>query len=171
MGNCNCKPPKKPPFPAISAHFAHTLDDMEEKYVKLQFIDISKATGIIEKDKLDLLLKSREKKIVFNSDIYTLTTIDGNIYTYIHSKSSENEDYISFNSLQLNKETGEYSIRSLKTKDDEVIQNLSYEVAQVQETISALSNQVHDMKANINNKVGVSVVQNDDNNVTLKLFN
>ena len=171
MGNCNCKPPKKPPFPAISAHFAHTLDDMEEKYVKLQFIDISKATGIIEKDKLDLLLKSRENKIVFNSDIYTLTTIDENIYTYIHSKSSENEDYISFNSLQLNKETGEYSIRSLKTKDDEVIQNLSYEVAQVQETISALSNQVQDMKANINNKVGVSVVQNDDNNVTLKLFN
>ena len=73
--------------------------------------------------------------------------------------------------MQLNKETGEYSIRSLKTKDDEVIQNLSYEVAQVQETISALSNQVQDMKANINNKVGVSVVQNDDNNVTLKLFN
>lgn len=46
MATCDCKPPIPPrpprrhPFPAMSAHFSHTLDDLVEHYVQAQYFEI-----------------------------------------------------------------------------------------------------------------------------------
>ena len=55
------KPCKRPPFPAMSAHFAHTLEDMEEKYVKIQFIELENSEGYLNQESLDLLKLSVEE--------------------------------------------------------------------------------------------------------------
>ena len=64
--NGSKKPCKSPPFPVMSAHFAHTLVGMEEKYVKIQFIELSEAEGYIPKESVINELKSRF------TDIYIL---------------------------------------------------------------------------------------------------
>lgn len=169
----NCKPMKKPPFPAMSAHFAHTLDDMEEKYVKLQFIEISEPSGVIEKDKLDLLLKSRENKIVFNSCIYNLTTITESLYNYISTRVIDDENnYLEFNNLSLNKYTGEYSIKVIKSRDGEIIQNLSIEVDEVKKNLAETNKAVDTIATKLNDKVGVEIIKDpiDEKNITLRIF-
>lgn len=139
MDNCNCKKPKKSPFPAMSAHFAHTLDDMEEKYVRLQFIELSAPSGIIEKDKLELLLKSRENKIVYNNCIYNLITINENIYSYISNEvKNDDGDYIEFNNLTLDKNTGAYTIKVIRSKDGQIIQDLNDELINMKTEITTM---------------------------------
>lgn len=174
MDNCKCKPPKKPPFPAMSAHFAHTLDDMEEKYVKLQFIELDRPSGVIGKDKLDLLLKSRENKLIYNNCIYNLTTISGNTYNYISTRVKDDEEnYIEFNNLTLDKITGEYSIKAIKSKDGEIIQNLSLEVAEVKKDLEKINADIQTVNAKLNDKVEVEILKDpaEEENITLRIFN
>ena len=166
---CNCY--KKPPFPTMSAHFAHTLDDMEEKYVKLHFIDISESSGTLDKEKLDNLILSRENKIVFENCIYTLTTIDEDLYTYISTRVQE-EGYLEFNKLVLNKITGDYSISVIKSKDGQIIENLAYDVSKMKENLDQMTATINTLQAQVNKKIEVAIEPDpiDQENITLKLF-
>ena len=48
------KPCKSPPFPVMSAHFAHTLVGLEEKYVTIPFIALYEPEAYIPTQALRL---------------------------------------------------------------------------------------------------------------------
>lgn len=175
------KPCKSPPFPVMSAHFAHTLVGMEEKYVKIQFIELSEAEGYIPKESLDLLKLSRENKIVFDNDIYDLKTINHNLYIYLNTYSYTEDDrnIIKFKQINLDINSGYYRTKVIITEDGKIIQELSYELALLRDKLSTISGDLNNVKsdlsdtnAKVNEKVNVDIVPDmeDETNITLKIF-
>lgn len=175
---CTCK---SPPFPVMSAHFAHTLVGMEEKYVKIQFIELSEAEGYIPKESLDLLKLSRENKIVFDNDIYDLKTINNNLYIYLntHSYTEDDRNIIKFKQINLDINSGYYRTKVIITEDGKIIQELSYELALLRDKLSTISGDLNNVKsdlsdidAKVNEKVNVDIVPDmeDETNMTLKIF-
>lgn len=168
---CNCNPCTPPSFPAMSAHFAHTLDDMEEKYVRIQFIEIDAPSGTLDEEKLKTLTLSRENKIVYENCIYNLTLIEEDLYTYISIRVKE-ENYLEFNKLVLNKTTGEYSITVVKTKEGEKIQELSYDLARTKQDLDQVKLNINALENKVSEKVNVSIERDPDNekDIILKIF-
>lgn len=167
----NCKPMRKPPFPAMSAHFAHTLDDMEEKYVRLQFIEITESSGTLKKEDLDRLILSRENKIIFGNAIFNLTTVDNDTYTYISTRVKE-ENYLEFYKLILDKTTGVYSTNVVKMKDEETVEELTYDVANIKENLNRVNTTLETLGNTVAKKVEVSmsVDPDDEDNIILNIF-
>lgn len=175
------KPCKRPPFPAMSAHFAHTLEDMEEKYVKIQFIELENSEGYLNQESLDLLKLSRENKIVFDNNIYDLTTINGNYYYYLNTNSykQDDQDIVNFKQISLNIDDGYYIVKVIKTEDGKVIQEIKYDISVLQDKLNDLTDDVNNVKSDlslvsdkVNNKVEVNIIPDleDESNVTLKIF-
>jgi hypothetical protein len=84
MDNCNCKKPSKKPFPAMSAHFAHTLDDMKEKYLEAKYFDLETEEGVFEESILNDLISSRSNLITYENNIFRLIKTEDNNYIYIN---------------------------------------------------------------------------------------
>lgn len=152
------KPCEKPPFPTMSAHFAHTLEDMEEKYVKIQFIELENPEGYLTQESLDLLKLSRENKIVFDNNIYDLTTIDGNYYYYLNTNSTKQDDenIVRFKQISLNIDNGYYITKVIKTEDGKAIQAVKQDVSTLQGNLNGLTTDVNNVKSDlssINDKI------------------
>lgn len=84
---CCCppsKPDKKDPFPAMSAHFAHTLDDMREQYLQAQYIDIDNETGTLDSDTLQKLLLSRTNMLVYQNRVFRFSSQEDYLYKYLN---------------------------------------------------------------------------------------
>lgn len=104
-------------FPAMSAHFAHTLDDMGEKYLKIQFIEIEDLIGVLTPEELMLLKASRANVIVYDSITYEYSRANGNLYYYISTTS--NNGKILVDEIIVNIETGEYTHQKLANEIEE----------------------------------------------------
>ena len=104
-------------FPAMSAHFAHTLDDMAEKYLKIQFIEITDLTGVLSAEDIMLLKASRANVIVYNNVTYEYSKAEGNIYYYISTTSDDGK--IAMDEIILNVDTGEYTHQKLANEIEE----------------------------------------------------
>lgn len=104
-------------FPAMSAHFAHTLDDMAEKYLKIQFIEITDLTGVLSAEDIALLKASRANVIVYNNVTYEYSKAEGNIYHYISTTSDDGK--ITMDEIILNVDTGEYKHQKLANEIEE----------------------------------------------------
>lgn len=152
------KPCEKPPFPTMSAHFAHTLEDMEEKYVKIQFIELENPEGYLTQESLDLLKLSRENKIVFDNNIYDLKTIDGNYYYYLNTNSTKQDDenILGFKQISLNIDNGYYITKVVKTEDGKAIQEVKQDISTLQGNLNDLTEDVNTVKSDlssINDKI------------------
>lgn len=104
-------------FPAMSAHFAHTLDDMAEKYLKIQFIEIADLTGVLSAEDITLLKASRANVIVYDNVTYEYSKAEGNIYYYISTTSDDGK--IAIDEIILNVDTGEYKHQKLANEIEE----------------------------------------------------
>ena len=104
-------------FPAMSAHFAHTLDDMAEKYLKIQFIEVADLTGVLSAEDIALLKASRANIIVYNNVTYEYSKAEGNIYHYISTTSDDGK--IAMDEIILNVDTGEYKHQKLANEIEE----------------------------------------------------
>ena len=107
----------KKKFPAMSAHFAHTLDDMAEKYLKIQFIEIDSLVGTLPPEDIMLLKASRANVIVYNSVTYEYSKAEGNLYYYISTTSDDGK--IAMDEIILNVDTGEYMHQKLANEIEE----------------------------------------------------
>lgn len=103
--------------PAMSANFAHTLEDMAEKYLKIQFIDITELTGIIPSEDLALLKASRANVIVYNNVTYEYAKVEDNLYYYISTTSEDGK--IAVDQIVVNGDTGEYKHMKLANAIEE----------------------------------------------------
>ena len=107
----------KKEFPAMSAHFAHTLDDMAEKYLKIQFIEITDLIGVLSAEDIMLLKASRANVIVYNNVTYEYSKAEGNIYYYISTTSDDGK--IAMDEIILNIDSGEYNHQKLANEIEE----------------------------------------------------
>ena len=107
----------KKAFPAMSAHFAHTLDDLAEKYLKIQFIEITDLTGVLSAEDVMLLKASRANVIVYDNVTYEYSKAEGNIYYYISTTSDDGK--IAMDEIILNVDTGEYRHQKLANEIEE----------------------------------------------------
>lgn len=107
----------KKEFPAMSAHFAHTLEDMGEKFLKIQFIEIKDLVGTISPEDLMLLKASRANVIVYNEVKYEYSKLENGLLYYISTTSDDGK--IAMDELIINAETGEYSYQKLANEIEE----------------------------------------------------
>lgn len=104
-------------FPAMSAHFAHTLDDMAEKYLKIQFIEIKDLTGILSPEDLMLMKASKANVLMYDGMRYEFSKVEGNLYYYICTTSDDGK--IAMDEIILNGDTGEYKHQKLGNEIEE----------------------------------------------------
>lgn len=104
-------------FPAMSAHFAHTLDDMAEKYLKIQFIEVKDLVGKLDPEDVMLLKASRANVIIHGETKYEYSTAVDNLYYYIATTSDDGK--IAVDEIILNVDTGEYMHQKLDNEIDE----------------------------------------------------
>lgn len=136
----------KKKFPAMSAHFAYTLDDMKEKYIEIKFIELEEDHGIISEDDLAALKNSRENIIVFNDCLYRLMRIEANNYMYISLVTASDQTIVSMKEICVNINTGEYNSKTLiDDKSQEVadrIDSVEEEFQEVKETVAEMQTSV-----------------------------
>lgn len=104
-------------FPAMCAHFAHTLEDMGEKFLKIQFIEIKDLTGVLSPEELMLLKASRANVIVCNDIKYEYSKLENNLMHYISTVS--NNGKIEMDEIIINAENGEYTHQKLANEIEE----------------------------------------------------
>lgn len=128
MDNHNKKPPKKPPFPAMSAHFAHTLDDMAEQYIQAQYIELSAATGILEPEKLKKLNESRSNLIVYEGKVFRFSRKENHFLKYVCLFVDGMETDVKGQQAVIEDTSGEWVITDLTSEAEHDIEDLKEEV-------------------------------------------
>ena len=119
-------------------------------------IDINTSTGQLDEESLNLLKQSRGSMIVAVNKVYRLSRIEGNTYKYINSLTDGASDLVKMSELDLNIETGYFSIR-----------DISVEGQSVEELEEKVDNHIADTTAHItaeerakwNDKVSADVEQ------------
>jgi hypothetical protein len=104
-------------FPAMSAHFAHTLEDMGEKFLKIQFIEIKDLVGTLSSEDLTLLKASRANVIIYNNVKYEYSKSENGSLYYISTTSDDGK--IAMDELIINEETGGYTHQKLASEVEE----------------------------------------------------
>lgn len=147
--NCCCPPPKPPRpapghFPAMSAHFAHTLDDMSEQYLKAQYITVDESSGILNCKTLSTLLESRSNMVVYQNRIFRYSGKEDTIYNYLNLYIPEGETSYKGQQFRLNGSTGQYEIIDIDTGSgsSQKIEVLETEITDIQNNITQLTQNV-----------------------------
>lgn len=104
-------------FPAMSAHFAHTLEDMEEKFLKVRFVEIKYLVGTLSPEDLMLLKTSKANGIIHNNVKYEYSKSENGSLYYISTTSDDGK--IAMDELIINEETGEYTHQKLANEVEE----------------------------------------------------
>lgn len=104
-------------FPAMSAHFAHTLEDMEEKFLKVGFVEITDLVGTLSPEDLILLKASKANGIIYNNVKYEYSNSKNGSLYYISTTSDDGK--IAMDELIINEETGEYTHQKLASEVEE----------------------------------------------------
>lgn len=104
-------------FPAMSAHFAHTLDCMKEKYLKVNFIELDELSGKMTVEDIMTLKSSRANIIICNDVAYEYSKNEGVLYYYVSTTSDKGK--IAIDEIIVNVETGEYNHQKLESEVEE----------------------------------------------------
>ena len=140
----NKKPIKKPPFPAMSAHFAHTLNDMAEQYIQAQYIELGAQTGILEPEDLQKLVESRSNLIVYEDRIFRFSRKEDKFLKYICLYVDGFERDFHSQQAVIEEESGEWIITDLVSEDKEQIDNLENEVNDLRDDLTNGLNTLQD---------------------------
>ena len=119
MATCDCKPPIPPrpprrhPFPAMSAHFSHTLDDLVEHYVQAQYFEIKGETGVLAEKDLKTLLESRSNLLVYQGKVFRFSKSEGDLHKYVNASTTDDltDDY---GNERLDEIFNDYLVQSVK---------------------------------------------------------
>lgn len=146
--NCNPKPPKKP-FPAMSAHFAHTLEDMNEKYLQAQYIEIDAEQGTLDSEKLKTLISSRSNMLVYQDRIFRFGSKEDDIYKYINVYTEGDDKTYKSQEVILNGLTGVWKIIDLECDSSGDIGTLKEEVKNLEINVTNLSGKVDNIETSV----------------------
>ena len=119
MATCDCKPPIPPrpprrhPFPAMSAHFSHTLDDLVEHYVQAQYFEIKGETGVLAEKDLKTLLESRSNLLVYQGKVFRFSKSEGDLHKYVNASTTDDSDLYAFQQITVNGKDGSWKISDL----------------------------------------------------------
>ena len=100
---------KKPPFPAMSGHFAYTLDDLKGNYLELKTIEIEEPKGTLSTELFNELIKSDANVIKYKNIIYKLTEVKDNSRTYIGTIVNPETNVVEEKGILLNTDSHEYN--------------------------------------------------------------
>lgn len=118
------KYPKKVPTEAVSGHFAFTLKDLEEHYIKAEYFTLETPEGILEPKVLTEVLSSRSNLLVYDDRVFHISNIEGNIHKYINIFSEGDSDEYEVQQVVLNALTGYYIIKEYECPQDGRIDDL-----------------------------------------------
>ena len=79
----------KDAFPAMSSHFAYTLNDMAETYLKVEFVEVNPSETTLTEESLNKLIESRANIVEHRDNYYSLSSIQGDIRKYVCVYSDE----------------------------------------------------------------------------------
>jgi len=99
-------------------------DQIDEINISIpNFIPINDLHGYLEETLLNLLIENKVNRISFESRVYYLSMIEGNIRKYFSTVASS-----SLNEIDVNIETGEYEVKSTLDKivEDHLNDNTSH---------------------------------------------
>ena len=119
MATCDCKPPIPPrpprrhPFPAMSAHFSHTLDDLVEHYVQAQYFEIKGETGVLAEKDLKTLLESRSNLLVYQGKVFRFSKSEGDLHKYVNASTTDDSDLYTLQQITVNGKDGSWKISDL----------------------------------------------------------
>ena len=145
MENCKRKRPKKPPFPVMSAHFAHTLNDMAEQYIQAQYIELGDITGILEPEDLKKLVESRSNLLVYQDRVFRFSRKEGQFIKYISLYVNGLESDFHAQQALIEESSGEWVITDLVSEDKENIDELREDLGT---RINDLQNQIDSLIMN-----------------------
>lgn len=138
---CCCPPPgpgpdKKDPFPAMSAHFAHTLDDMREQYLQAQYIDIDGETGVLDSDSLQKLLQSRTNMLVYQNRVFRFSSQEEYLYNYINVYKLESDTSYKVQLISINTLTGAWVVTDIGGDSKAEIDVLKEDITNIKNDIT-----------------------------------
>ena len=138
---CCCPPPgpgpdKKDPFPAMSAHFAHTLDDMREQYLQAQYIDIDGETGVLDSDSLQKLLQSRTNMLVYQNRVFRFSSQEAYLYNYINVYKLESDTSYKVQLISINTLTGAWVVTDIGGDSKAEIDVLKEDITNIKNDIT-----------------------------------
>lgn len=143
---CKCCPPKPSglsPFPAMSAHFAHTLDDMAEQYLQALYINLPTETGTLSVDNLKKLLASRTNMVVYDNRVFHYSKTEGDIHKYINFYSDNDQITYYVQQVVLNGVSGEWRVEELTTGNSTAINNIQENMTNLS---ASLNQEINDRK-------------------------
>ena len=152
MATCDCKPPIPPrpprrhPFPAMSAHFSHTLDDLVEHYVQAQYIEIKGETGVLAEKDLKTLLESRSNLLVYQGKVFRFSKSEGDLHKYVNASTTHDSDLYTFQQITVNGKDGSWKISDLLSGEVEAMKTefstfqtkVNEDIAHINETMESL---------------------------------
>lgn len=152
MATCDCKPPIPPrpprrhPFPAMSAHFSHTLDDLVEHYVQAQYFEITGDTGVFAEKDLKTLLESRSNLLVYQGKVFRFSKSEGDLHKYVNASTNNDSDLYTFQQITVNGKDGSWKISDLLSSEVEVMKTefntfqtkVNEDIANINETMESL---------------------------------
>ena len=98
--------------------FAHTLDDMADKYLKNHTIELKAEVGTLTTKDLEYVKSSKSTILTLNNLIYKLSQIDGDIYKYVCTSEGE-DNKAKFNQIEIDTSTGNYKSETLYNEIEE----------------------------------------------------
>lgn len=142
MATCDCKPPMPPrpprphPFPAMSAHFAHTLDDMAEHYIQAQYIEIKDDAGVLAEKDLKTLLESRSNLLVYQGKVFRFSKSEGDVHKYINVSTSGDSNVGTYQQITVNGKDGSWQISDLLSGEGKEIEIVKTELGTFQTKVN-----------------------------------
>lgn len=139
MENFKPKPPKKKPFPVMSAHFAHTLEDMKEKYIEAEYIEIETTTGIFDTETLQKLKDSRSNLLVYQGKVFRFSKTEGTFLKYINLSVNGFQEFFVGQQIVVDGESGQWVLTDLKSEEEQEIEDLQQDVTDLQTQVNSLN--------------------------------
>jgi hypothetical protein len=117
--------PCKPEYVDMTGNFEHFLDDIENKYIKVYYIELSSPEGYLDNKDLQKILNSKASCLVYEGEIYRLNEIDGDNYTYVNIIDTDVGAPI-IKEIKLNIKSGYYIQSVLVSEDIGIVQGYFY---------------------------------------------
>lgn len=122
---CPPETPRRPVLPPMSLHFAYTLEDMVEKYLQAEYIELDAKEGTFSQEVFEKLTKSRSNLLVYESAVYRYSRTDDNTLTYLGFYISDEGVSYKGDGIIVDVNTRQWRLISLKSEDGEALAELT----------------------------------------------
>lgn len=123
----------------MSAHFAHTLEDMKEKYIEAEYIEIETTTGIFDSETLQKLKDSRSNLLVYQDKVFRFSKTEGTFFKYINLSVTGFQRVFTGQQIVVDSESGEWVLTDLQSGDQQAIEDLQQDVSDLQTQVNSLN--------------------------------